>query len=573
MVAEACNGFGKTACSLSAALTLNRKIIYATRTHEQARQVLNEVKTINKHADTAFSAVTLASREHLCMNRKCNGLAAAEAAEACRLLRAKEECRYRWNLEESPRSLPRILSVPTLRKLGMREKICPYFAARKASEGFNIVVAPYQYIFNKAVREKTKLALTGKTLIFDEAHNADKVGLDALSDRLSERSIRNAEEELSNIGERFDFLDRLSGYLTAATGPVKSGSDFNKDIRRLVDLEDSTEGETSGFLEQFPMLVEEIREYKLERDQSPGCYFNGVLGFLSLVLCSRPECFVAVFRTSQAGFKYVEYRCLDPSLAVKPVLDMAGGTLIMSGTLSPLELFANVVGVEEAEVKAYTAIANPENVSTTVDTTVSTQFRRRDDDMILRYGTRILGQMEPVPKGVLIFFPQRKLLDRAVNLWAYNGILQRKRDGSTLGSRRLFIEGRNAEENRKTLEAYRKAARRRGAVLLSVFRGRNAEGTNFPDDEARAIFLVGVPYADYSDPVVRAQIDYFNRKADSLGRAWYLMDAFRAANQALGRGIRHRDDSCRFILMDTRYKSNIRMVAQWAISNEVKLVN
>jgi Rad3-related DNA helicase len=65
--------------------------------------------------------------------------------------------------------------------------------------------------------------------------------------------------------------------------------------------------------------------------------------------------------------------------------------------------------------------------------------------------------------------------------------------------------------------------------------------------------LIGVPYADYSDPVVQAQIAYYNTKQERLGARWYVMDAFLAANQALGRGIRHRDDSCTFILMDQRY--------------------
>ena len=49
-------------------------------------------------------------------------------------------------------------------------------------------------------------------------------------------------------------------------------------------------------------------------------------------------------------------------------------------------------------------------------------------------------------------------------------------------------------------------------MLCGDFRGRNAEGANFPDEEARGVVLIGVPYADYSDPVVKAQIEYFNRK-------------------------------------------------------------
>jgi len=124
------------------------------------------------------------------------------------------------------------------------------------------------------------------------------------------------------------------------------------------------------------------------------------------------------------------------------------------------------------------------------------------------------------------------------------------------------------------VEEYKRAAEtRRGAVLCGVFRGRNAEGSNFPYEQARGVFLIGVPYADYSDPVVKAQIDYFNRKNKGLGERWYVMDAFRAANQAMGRGIRHRDDWCNFILMDHRYGTHRRLITPWAVVNGIREIS
>jgi len=84
------------------------------------------------------------------------------------------------------------------------------------------------------------------------------------------------------------------------------------------------------------------------------------------------------------------------------------------------------------------------------------------------------------------------------------------------------------------------------------------------------VFLIGIPYADYHDVVVRAQIDYFDQKEPGLGRRWYVKDAFRAASQAIGRGIRHREDWCSFILMDERYKSYVNLIAEWARANGVR---
>ena len=120
------------------------------------------------------------------------------------------------------------------------------------------------------------------------------------------------------------------------------------------------------------------------------------------------------------------------------------------------------------------------------------------------------------------------------------------------------------------MEEYKREAEGQGAVLCCVFRGRNAEGSNFPDEQARGVILVGVPYADISDPTVKARMEYLNRKEQELGEKWYLMDAFRAANQAIGRGIRHRDDWCHFILMDQRYRTKLNLLSSWILSGEVK---
>jgi Rad3-related DNA helicase len=128
-------------------------------------------------------------------------------------------------------------------------------------------------------------------------------------------------------------------------------------------------------------------------------------------------------------------------------------------------------------------------------------------------------------------------------------------------------------ENTRIVEAYKKAARSdEGAALFAVFRGRNAEGSNFPYEEARGIFNVGLPYADYHDPLVKAQIGYLNKKRPRLGELWYIMDAFRAANQAMGRGIRHRDDWCRFYLMDRRYATHWKFISRWAVENGIQKV-
>ncbi len=89
LITEACNGFGKTVSALSALLPLGKPITYATRTHDQVRQVLAEVERINTHANATYSAVNLASRDHLCLNPDCKGIPSREAQELCGVLRKR----------------------------------------------------------------------------------------------------------------------------------------------------------------------------------------------------------------------------------------------------------------------------------------------------------------------------------------------------------------------------------------------------------------------------------------------------------------------------------------------------
>lgn len=571
LIAEACNGFGKTVCALAKLLRLERRILYATRTHEQVRQVLLEVERINQQAANGFSAVNLASRQHLCLNEKCRNLPARETVEVCRLLKENGECTYKTTFEWS-RFFPRVLSIGELRKLGRNRRICPYFLARKASEFCAVIVAPYPYIFNENIRKRVKLGLDSTILVFDEAHNADKIATDTLSDTLSERTMNIAEKEMDSIDASPEFLHDLVAFLdrNVSEKPVAiPGWKLYEELMQALQVKS-----LSAFADEFSDLVEEIRSFKMKNGKPAVCFLNGVIDFLRHVDSSPRESYVAVYRKSFQGFNLVEYRCLDPSLAVEPVVRKAYGALVMSGTLSPLRIFTEILGLVDAEKRSYSAIADPENVRTLIDTSVTTRFKERNEVMIRRYGERLQNFVCRIPNGVLVFFPQRKFMLESMRCWSRNGIIEIRKGQHFLDKKSVFVEGGRTVQNRRIVGRYKQEAKKKnGAVLFGVFRGRNAEGSNFPYEEARGVVLIGVPYADYSDPVVKAQIRYFNNKKENLGRKWYIMDAFKAANQAMGRGIRHRDDWCNFILMDQRYRDYQQLLSGWAVSNGVHEVS
>jgi Rad3-related DNA helicase len=570
IIAEACNGFGKTVSALSSLLSVGKPVVYTTRTHDQVRQVLSEVERINSYSKENFTAVNLASREHLCLNQDCKGIPSRDAQELCQMLRKDGECPYLSDSLDLPRNLPPILGVETLTEVGKRYRLCPYFLARRASKTSRVVVAPYPYVFDPKIRFMTGLDLEGRVLVLDEGHNIDQVAQDTFSDTLTDRTINSAGDELKSIGMPRTLMKRLSEHLEEI---VSEEPLLRRGVQVQADIESALGGDLFNFVEQYAPAVEAIRENKQKAGNPPISYLNSVLSFIELLTTSRKDKYIAIYRKSSYGANQIEYRCLDPSMAIKPLVDGSSGMLIMSGTLSPLELFADIIGLQNAELRSYPSIQRSKEIRMIIDTRVTTTYRERSNLMLQNIGKSVSEQLPNVPNGALIFFPQREFMNRCLDVWGANGLIKISEGLPFLGSKQLFREGNDAKQNLLILNRYKSVAvTPAGSVLCCVFRGRNSEGSNFPNEQARGIFLLGVPYANYADPIVKAQMNYYEHLSQGLGNRWYMMDAFRAANQALGRGIRSRDDWCHYWLLDSRYAQNINLISTWAKGEEPEII-
>ena len=50
-----------------------------------------------------------------------------------------------------------------------------------------------------------------------------------------------------------------------------------------------------------------------------------------------------------------------------------------------------------------------------------------------------------------------------------------------------------------------------GAVLFAVVGAKLSEGLNFTDDLARAVIIIGLPFANLASPELRERMNYANR--------------------------------------------------------------
>ena len=118
--------------------------------------------------------------------------------------------------------------------------------------------------------------------------------------------------------------------------------------------------------------------------------------------------------------------------------------------------------------------------------------------------------------------------------------------------KKLVREPKHAHQIEATLGEYSQAANsEQGALLLSVVGGKLSEGINFANDLCRCVAVVGLPYADRSDPLLQEKLALVEDP-----QAFYRALCLRAVNQSVGRAIRHANDYASIILLDARYPSD-----------------
>jgi DNA excision repair protein ERCC-2 len=91
---------------------------------------------------------------------------------------------------------------------------------------------------------------------------------------------------------------------------------------------------------------------------------------------------------------------------------------------------------------------------------------------------------------MVVFLPSYSYLESMVRQWDEGGVLQR-----ILRHKLIFIETKDVVETTLALNNFKAACDSgRGAVFLSIARGKVAEGIDFNGHYGRAVLLFGVPY-------------------------------------------------------------------------------
>ena len=569
VVIEAPTGFGKTVSVLAGVLpyakSLGYKVLYLARTHKQMDRVIEELKAISRKEPVR--GVGLRSRKDLCLHQYIQTFSpdAYNAMIVCRNLKKLNKCPYYENVKKKKEEFEEVadyfLNNPSepLELIHHAEMLefCPYELTRKVAFKADVIVASYLYMISPAIRENFlryfDLDYSDLIVIFDEAHNLPDQAISALSDKLSIHSVSRAIKEAEDYNEH-EIANFLSIFMkgleniyeeklrdrAVEEAPIAPESIFTH-VVRILNLNGK---HLVKFLNEMIEVGDSIREDKIEKNKPPRSYVGRVGEFLLewLSTAGREDYLFIISR--ERGFS-LELVALDPSKALEFVRNLQSA-IFMSGTLTPLEAFRDVMGLE-AGLKKFPRMVKRENAMVLVARDVSTRGEERSLETYRKINEYIVEAAKLIPKNVGVFTASYEVLQGLLS--ANLGVMMEEEVG-----KKLYVEKRGAssKENDLLVKAFKEEAGGRGAVLLGVMGGRNSEGQDYSGDEMNGVILVGIPYARPT-PRVQAQIRYFERKFPGKGRYYgYYLPAHRKLAQAAGRV--HRGSEERGVVVGLDYR-------------------
>src|SRR5438876_805616 len=240
------------------------------------------------------------------------------------------------------------------------------------------------------------------------------------------------------------------------------------------------------------------------------------------------------------------FRLLDPSVLSRSVFDRIHASILMSGTLFPAEMYADLLGIAARRrvLRTYASPFPRENRLLLVSPNVTTLFVKRGKEMHDAIAREIGGIAAVVPGNVAAFFPSYELLGEA------HGRLRAARVPKL-----ILVERPDWSKTQRdgALEALRIARTEGGALLLGVQGGSLSEGVDYHDNLLSAVIVVGLPL---SPPSVEGEAlrDYYARKFGFAKGHDYAV-VYPAVNrllQAAGRAIRSERDRAAIVLLEGR---------------------
>ncbi len=543
LIAHAPTGIGKTAAVLPAAVKAKKegqKVFFLTSKQSQHNIAIETVKKM----PSSVNATDVISKKHMCP-RDESRLPYPVFEEFCSE-RGQSKCNlFNKKMSKVVKKLRGETNhVSEIVDYCRSANVCPHKAALLAGKDSDLIVCDYNYIFSnirERIFELLEIELEDVLLIVDEAHN------------LPDRIRSNLEEELS-IGlleEAFNLLQGYSSPLASFMSRLASELEEELDKKKRIErgfLDEKIERALKGGLTQFGSLEELLEDLDivardiLEKDPSATAPLY-VYSFLDTWGEEGKE----VFRSIQKDPRSIRIGLLDPAKYSEEVFSKIDSAVMMSGTLHPGEMYADLLGIDRQEVniETYDSPFPEENRKIVSVDHVTTAYRERGLNMYQAYANSIADVANYTPGNAAVFFPSYSLMNHIVD-----------RLGMVHLEKEMKIEEREQSKQEKK-ELVESLTKNRNKLLLGVQGGSLSEGIDYRDNLLSSVIIAGIPFPPPTLTLEALEEYYAEKFGEKRGFKYArIYPALNRVLQAAGRPIRSKNDRALIVLMDKRFNYN-----------------
>ncbi|ESO12701.1 hypothetical protein HELRODRAFT_105484 [Helobdella robusta] len=480
-----------------------------------------------------------------------------------------------------------------------------------------IVYSYYYLLDPKIADLVSKELGKSSVVVFDEAHNIDNVCIESMSLHISRKTLDKCSLNLDSLKENIQRIkDEDASKLQKEYNRLVEGLK-EANIARETDvimanpilpdevLQESVPGNIRN-CEHFIIFMKRFVEYLKSRShiqhfiqESPASFLKDCLQKVCIerkplrFCCERLRSllrtlelsdiqdysaltlvanFATMISTYTKGFTLIiepyddrtptisnplmHFSCMNASIAIKPVFDRFQTVVITSGTLSPVEMYPRILDFHPVTMASFTMSLSRPCICPMVVTrgsdqvSVSSKFESREDPAVIRnYGLLLAEMASVVADGIVCFFTSYVYMESIIAAWYDQGLIDQVQKYKL-----LFIETTDAAETSLALANYQKACENgRGAVLLSVARGKVSEGIDFDHHYGRAVIMFGVPYVYTQSRILKARLEYLREQFHIRENDFLTFDAMRHAAQCVGRALRGKTDYGVMVFADKRF--------------------
>ncbi|MGN1346256.1 MAG: ATP-dependent DNA helicase [Eubacteriales bacterium] len=578
LLVSAPTGIGKTISVLYPAVKATGagkidRIFYLTAKNVTGLAALDTARAITRHVPH-FRAVMIQAKEQTCpfrrekkqsqdMNSTNGGLRLQ--CRFCERVNSVSEDAGKTNVSYRERELSAlaallcsgdsIYTTERVRKTAEEFLVCPYELSLDLSEFCGMIVCDYNYVIDENVRFRRYFKdvknRSGEkyAFLFDEAHNLPDRARATYSAVLTTQTVRGiaalCETYFLEDAEYQAASDALDEAMAELTGQCVENEYVRSDGGEETSCGFYEAGQVPDTLvrtvsEMAKLMLRSIREgtdaaevledfySELSRFVFAAGFFDGKFRF---------------FASREGGEVTAEILCLDPSGILRAMTKIARSTILFSATLSPMDYFREVTGLQKAATLELESPYERDNLCLIAYDAISTRFSDRR-------GTAedcaevIAEAIEARCGNYLVYFPSYDYMKRVCRLFA------RRMPECTLVLQR---PGMSYRERERFIGVFHDRADigDEWTVGFCVLGGMFSEGIDLAGESLIGAIIVGtgMPQLSAERNIMAA---YYDEKTERGRDFAYTCPGMNKVLQAAGRVIRSENDRGMVLLIDDR---------------------